>query len=77
MPVSSFLLSSLRREARRFREEWYAAVELWGDRRAGPFQTMQSLPMYEEMITSAAWWDVVDGIATSTLGASPSWTECP
>src|SRR4051812_22047911 len=32
-----------------FREERYAAVELAGDRRARAFQTMEALPMYEEM----------------------------
>jgi 3-methyladenine DNA glycosylase AlkD len=51
----------------RFREERYAAIELAGDRRARAFQTMAALPMYEEMITSGAWWDLVDGIATHLL----------
>ncbi len=52
----------------RFREERYAAIELTGDRRARPFQTMESLPMYEEMIVSGAWWDLVDTLATKRLG---------
>lgn len=51
----------------RFREEWYAAVELCADRRARPFQTMDALPMYEEMITTSSWWDVVDALATHRL----------
>jgi len=51
----------------RFREEWYAAVELCADKRARPFQTMDALPIYEEMITSSAWWDVVDALATHRL----------
>src|SRR4051812_33718996 len=38
----------------RFREERYAAVELANDRRARPFQTMDALPMYEEMIVDGA-----------------------
>jgi 3-methyladenine DNA glycosylase AlkD len=52
----------------RFREEWYAAVEICADRRARAWQTMDSLPMYEEMITTARWWDVVDALATNRLG---------
>jgi 3-methyladenine DNA glycosylase AlkD len=52
----------------RFREERYAAIELCADRRARSFQTMAALPMYEEIIVTGAWWDVVDGIATHRLG---------
>ncbi len=52
----------------RFREEWYAAAEICADRRARPWQTMDALPMYEEMITTARWWDVVDTLATNRLG---------
>ncbi|HEX7527685.1 MAG TPA: DNA alkylation repair protein, partial [Thermoanaerobaculia bacterium] len=42
----------------KFREERYAAIELTGDRRARGFQTMASLPMYEEMIVTGGWWDL-------------------
>jgi 3-methyladenine DNA glycosylase AlkD len=52
----------------RFREERYAAIELTGDRRARDFQTMTSLPIYEEMIVTGAWWDLVDALATKRLG---------
>ena len=52
----------------RFREERYAAIELTGDRRARGFQTMAALPMYEEMIVTGAWWDLVDALATKRLG---------
>lgn len=51
------------------REERYAAVELTGDRRAKRFQTMASLAMYEEMIVTGAWWDIVDALASHRLGA--------
>ena len=54
--------------AARFREERYAAIELAGDRRARAFQTMASLGMYEEMIVTGAWWDLVDTLATKRLG---------
>ncbi|MEO8053960.1 MAG: DNA alkylation repair protein [Acidobacteriota bacterium] len=52
----------------KFREERYAAIELTGDRRARGFQAMASLPMYEEMIVTGAWWDLVDTLATKRLG---------
>ena len=52
----------------KFREERYAAIELTGEKRARPFQTMASLPMYEEMIVTGAWWDLVDTLATKRLG---------
>ena len=52
----------------KFREERYAAIGLCADRRAGAWQTIEVLPMYEEMIVSGAWWDTVDAIATNRLG---------
>lgn len=51
-----------------FREERYAAIELTGDRRARPFQRMDALGMYEEMIVTGAWWDLVDAVASKRLG---------
>jgi 3-methyladenine DNA glycosylase AlkD len=52
----------------RFREERYAAIELTGDPRADPHQTLAALPMYEEMIVSGAWWDYVDVLAKHRIG---------
>src|SRR5262245_60040451 len=43
-----------------FREERYAAIELCQLRKADSFQTRETLPMYEEMIVTGAWWDFVD-----------------
>jgi 3-methyladenine DNA glycosylase AlkD len=51
-----------------FREERYAAVELTGLPRARPFQDLDALPMYEEMIVTGAWWDYVDVLAKHRLG---------
>ena len=51
-----------------FREERYAAIELAADTRARTFQTMGALPLYEELITTGAWWDYVDIIASHRLG---------
>ncbi|HEY2597580.1 MAG TPA: DNA alkylation repair protein [Candidatus Dormibacteraeota bacterium] len=50
------------REAR-FREERYAAIELLGDRRHRDCRTPDVLPVYEELITTGAWWDYVDAVA--------------
>jgi 3-methyladenine DNA glycosylase AlkD len=52
----------------RFREELYCSIELAGARRFDAFQDMAALPMYEEMIVTGAWWDLVDGIASHRLG---------
>jgi len=51
-----------------FREERYAAIGLSGLRRADRFQTLDALPMYEEMIVSGAWWDYVDSLAGHRIG---------
>ncbi len=52
-----------------YRDDWWAATLLAGDRRARAFQTMESLPVYEEMIVTAARWDLVDDLATHRLSA--------
>jgi 3-methyladenine DNA glycosylase AlkD len=51
-----------------FREERYAAIDLTGLRRADRLQTLDALPMYEEMIVSGAWWDYVDVLAAHRVG---------
>lgn len=52
-----------------FREERYAAIELTGIKSARRFQTIDALPMYQEMIVTGAWWDYIDEIATHRLWA--------
>ena len=52
-----------------FREERYAAVMLTESRLYHEFLTFASVPMFEEMIVTGAWWDVVDAIASHSLGA--------
>jgi 3-methyladenine DNA glycosylase AlkD len=51
-----------------FREERYAAVALTDLRMYSAHRTMASVAMFEEMIVSGAWWDVVDAVATHQLG---------
>jgi len=58
---------SLWREAR-YREERYAAIELTGAKRFRHWQDLRTLPMYEEMIVTGAWWDYVDAIAIHRIG---------
>jgi 3-methyladenine DNA glycosylase AlkD len=52
-----------------FREERYAAVLLTESKRYRDFLTFASVPMFEEMIVTGAWWDFVDTIAGHSLGA--------
>jgi 3-methyladenine DNA glycosylase AlkD len=52
----------------RFREERYVALSLLGDRRYKAFRTMSVLPLYEYLIVSGAWWDLVDAVATHRVG---------
>jgi 3-methyladenine DNA glycosylase AlkD len=51
-----------------FREERYAAIALTALERYAPYRAMASLPMFEEMIVSGAWWDFVDSVAGRQLG---------
>src|ERR1017187_7749524 len=44
----------------RYREERYAVIELVGYRSYQKFRTLDALPLYEEMISTGAWWDYVD-----------------
>lgn len=50
-----------------YREERYAAITLTGIKVADKFQKIDSIPMYEEMVVSGAWWDYVDEIAVQRL----------
>lgn len=46
------------------REERYAALGITGFRHYREFHTFQALPLYEELIVTGAWWDLVDEAAT-------------
>lgn len=71
-PLASFeewqeTVLALWRQAR-YREERYAAIGLTGDKRYRPFQRVETLPLYEELIVMGAWWDLVDDLATHRMG---------
>jgi 3-methyladenine DNA glycosylase AlkD len=51
-----------------YREERYAVIELVGYRSYEKFRTLDALPLYEELISTGAWWDYVDTIASHRLG---------
>jgi 3-methyladenine DNA glycosylase AlkD len=50
-----------------YREERYSAIELAQLRPHAKHISMQLLPVYEEMITSGAWWDYCDDIASHNV----------
>lgn len=57
---------TLYRDAK-YREERYAALGITGFRRYRQFHTLAALPLYEELIVTGAWWDLVDE-ASSRVG---------
>jgi 3-methyladenine DNA glycosylase AlkD len=52
----------------RFREERYGAVSLVRHESAKAFRTLDTLPVYEELIVTGAWWDFVDEVAPYGVG---------
>lgn len=50
------------------REERYAALALTGHRTCRPWQDPSALPLYEHLVTTGAWWDLVDPIASDRVG---------
>lgn len=53
----------------KFREERYAALAMTALKQAKRFQTLEALPLYEELIVTGAWWDLVDEVAVQRLPA--------
>jgi 3-methyladenine DNA glycosylase AlkD len=51
-----------------YREERYLAIALARDARYRSYRTAAALPMYEELIVTGAWWDLVDEVATRLVG---------
>jgi 3-methyladenine DNA glycosylase AlkD len=45
------------------REERYAALALVGHRLARPYADAAAMPLYEHLIRTGAWWDLVDEVA--------------
>ena len=51
-----------------YREERYLAIALARDRRYRSHRTAAALPLYEELIVTGAWWDLVDEVAIRLVG---------
>ncbi len=68
-------VAALWREATH-REQWYAAIALARLRSYRAWADSDAMPLWESLIRSGAWWDVVDDIAThlvrDTLLATPT-----
>lgn len=53
------------------REQWYAAIAIARHRPYGTWrESLESLPLYEHMIRTGAWWDVCDLIAQELVGVT-------
>lgn len=50
-----------------YREERYAAQDVTGAPQFRDYRDLETLPLYEEMVVSGAWWDLVDDVATHKL----------
>jgi 3-methyladenine DNA glycosylase AlkD len=50
------------------REERYVAIELTGQRRYAGYQDPDTVPLYEELVVTGAWWDLVDVVAVHRIG---------
>ena len=50
------------------REEWYAAIAVARHRRARGWLDPASLDLWEHLVVTGAWWDVVDDVATHLVG---------
>jgi 3-methyladenine DNA glycosylase AlkD len=51
-----------------YREERYAAIGLTDLPRYRSYRTFDAVPLFEEMVVTGAWWDLVDPVATHHLG---------
>jgi 3-methyladenine DNA glycosylase AlkD len=69
LPDTRTLASAMQRLWRtaRTREERYAAMELARVGRHAALLGPELLPVYEEMITDGAWWDICDDISGNAL----------
>ncbi|MFZ0322508.1 MAG: DNA alkylation repair protein [Actinomycetes bacterium] len=50
------------------REERYAAIALTRQRKYRAFQDPQLLGLYEHFVVTGAWWDLVDSVASRSIG---------
>ncbi len=51
-----------------YREERYAALALTETAPARRWQDPAALPLYDELVVTGAWWDLVDEVASRRIG---------
>lgn len=51
-----------------YREERYAAIALTGHPTSRGWQDSETMRLYEHLITTGAWWDLVDPLAADRVG---------
>ena len=51
-----------------YREERYAALSIAGDRRYRGHQDPDTIDLYDHLVVTGAWWDLVDAIAIQLIG---------
>jgi len=51
-----------------YREERYVALDLCAHRSARAWQDPDALPLYDHLVVTGAWWDLVDPVATHLVG---------
>jgi 3-methyladenine DNA glycosylase AlkD len=51
-----------------YREERYLAVDVCAHRSARPWQDAATVPLYDHMVVTGAWWDHVDAVAIHLIG---------
>jgi 3-methyladenine DNA glycosylase AlkD len=55
-------------DAAEFREEKYAALAVASHRSYRAYQDPATIPLYRHLVVSGAWWDLVDTVATRSIG---------
>ena len=55
-------------DAATHREERYAAIALTGHRAYRAWQDPDAVPLYEHLVRTGAWWDLVDLVASNRIG---------
>lgn len=50
------------------REQWYATLEWTALKAATPWQTPATMALYDELIVTSSWWDIVDEVAANRVG---------
>lgn len=51
-----------------YREERYVAIALTGYKAYKHWQDVETLPLYDHLVVTGAWWDYVDQIASRRVG---------